>query len=44
VWLLYGDHEGGQRMISQFGMTPRGDDGWIVSVARHRYVDREGPR
>jgi hypothetical protein len=44
VWLLYGDHEGGQRMISQFGMTPRGDDGWIVSAARHWYVDRAGPR
>jgi hypothetical protein len=44
VWLLYGDHEGGQRMISQFGMTPRGDEGWIVSVARHWYIDQAGPR
>jgi hypothetical protein len=44
VWLLYGDHEGGQRMISQFGMSPRGDEGWIAAVARHWYIDRQAPR
>ncbi len=43
VWLLYGDYEGGQRVISQFGMTPRGD-GWTVAVARHSYVDGSAPR
>jgi hypothetical protein len=42
--LLYGDHEGGQRMISRFGMTPRDDGGWIVSVARHWYIDHPAPR
>jgi hypothetical protein len=27
VDLLYGDFEGGQRMVSRFVMTPRTDDG-----------------
>lgn len=44
VWLLYGDYEGGQRVISQFAMNPRGEDGWMVIVARHRYVDGSAPR
>jgi len=44
VWLLYGDYEGGQRVISQFGLNPRGEDGWMVIVARHRYVDGSAPR
>jgi hypothetical protein len=44
VDLLYGDHEGGQRMISRFGMTPRDDGGWIGSGVRHWYIDRPAPR
>jgi len=44
VDLLYGDHEGGQRMISRFGMTPRDDGGWIAAVVRHWYIDRPAPR
>jgi hypothetical protein len=44
VDVLYGDHEGGQRMISRFGMTHRDDGDWIVSVARHWYIDRPAPR
>jgi hypothetical protein len=44
VDLLYGDHQGGQRMISRFGMTPRDDGGWIAAVVRHWYIDRPAPR
>jgi hypothetical protein len=42
--LLYGDHEGGQRMVTRFTLLPRGDDGWIASAARHWNVDRADPR
>jgi hypothetical protein len=45
VDLLYGDHEGGQRVISRFLVWPRGDDdGWIAAVGRHWNVDRADPR
>jgi hypothetical protein len=27
--LLYGDHEGGQRVITRFSLMPRADDGWV---------------
>jgi hypothetical protein len=44
--VLYGDHEGGQRTITRFGMTPReGEDTtWIVAAARHWNIDRGDPR
>lgn len=45
--VLYGDFEGGQRMISRFMLTPReGEDGitWLASVGRHWNVDRPEPR
>jgi hypothetical protein len=42
--VLYGDHEGGQRVITRFAMTARGDDGWIVNAARHWNLDRADPR
>lgn len=42
--LLYGDFEGGQRMISRFGISPRHDDGWITAVSRHWNIDRDDPR
>ncbi len=43
--LLYGDNEGGQRVISRFSMMPRRDDGsWIVAAGRHWNVDRDDPR
>ena len=42
--VLYGDHEGGQRVVSRFSMTPRGDEGWLVSAARHWNIDRPDPR
>ena len=47
VDILYGDFEGGQRVISRFMLTPReGDDGtrWYAAVGRHWNVDRPEPR
>lgn len=47
VDILYGDFEGGQRMISRFMLSPREtDDGvhWFASVGRHWSVDRPEPR
>ncbi|MGH3319377.1 MAG: VOC family protein [Streptosporangiaceae bacterium] len=42
--LLYGDHEGGQRVISRFALLPRDDGGWIAAAFRHWNVDRADPR
>ena len=51
--LLYGDHEGGQRAITRFVMTCRGQseeaDGrlrsqWFCSSVRHWNLDRQDPR
>jgi hypothetical protein len=43
--VLYSDHEGGQRVITRFSMSPREDgEGWIVSAARHWNIDRADPR
>ena len=45
--VLYGDHEGGQRTITRFGMIPRRDGDvtrWFPSVARHWNLDRPDPR
>jgi hypothetical protein len=47
VDILYGDFEGGQRMISRFMLTPHEDDEgtrWFASVGRHWNVDRPDPR
>jgi hypothetical protein len=44
VDLLYGDHEGGQRTISRFGLLPRQESGYIASLARHWNIDRGDPR
>lgn len=47
VELLYGDHEGGQRTISRFGMIPyRNDEGvlWYPTVSLHWNLDRPDPR
>jgi hypothetical protein len=44
VDLLYGDFEGGQRVISRFTIIPAHDDGWIVSASRHWNLDRSEPR
>jgi len=44
--LLYGDYEGGQRVISRFALMPTSgeSDGWLVSVGRHWNLDRPEPR
>ncbi len=44
VYLLYGDHEGGQRTITRFGLLPRDDGGWMAVAARHWNIDRDDPR
>ena len=42
--VLYGDHEGGQRVITRFSIIPRGDQDWLLSAGRHWNVDRPDPR
>ncbi len=47
VELLYGDHEGGQRTITRFGMIPHQTDEtveWYPNVALHWNLDRPDPR
>jgi hypothetical protein len=47
VDILYGDFEGGQRMISRFMLSPHEIDGevrWYAAVGRHWSVDRPEPR
>jgi hypothetical protein len=45
--VLYGDHEGGQRTITRWGLIPRQTDNgikWFPNVARHWNLDRPDPR
>lgn len=45
VFVLYSDHEGGQRTITLFSLTPTHDDSaWLTSVIRHWNLDRADPR
>jgi hypothetical protein len=44
VDVLYGDHEGGQRTITRFGVLPYGEETWFASAARYWNVDRDDPR
>jgi hypothetical protein len=47
VDILYGDFEGGQRMISRFMLTPHETENgvrWYAAVGRHWSVDRPEPR
>jgi hypothetical protein len=45
VDILYGDFEGGQRVVSRFVLLPRADgDGWLAAIARHWNIDRVEPR
>jgi hypothetical protein len=47
VDVLYGDFEGGQRMISRFMLTPKETEervSWYAAVGRHWSVDRPEPR
>jgi hypothetical protein len=42
--LLYGDHEGGQRMISRFALAATPNGSWLAVVGRHWNLDRPNPR
>jgi hypothetical protein len=42
--VLYGDHQGRQRIVTRFSLLPRGDGSWLTTVARHWNVDRPDPR
>lgn len=42
--ILYGDHLGGQRVVSRFSLIPRSDGGWFATVARHWNLDQPDPR
>jgi hypothetical protein len=42
--ILYGDHQGGQRVVSRFSLLPRSDGGWLATVSRHWNVDQPDPR
>jgi hypothetical protein len=44
VDILYGDHDGGQRTITRFSLTPIGDGTWLSGVSRHWNLDRSDPR
>jgi hypothetical protein len=42
--ILYGDYEGGQRVIARFGVGPDDDGVHRAEVVRYWNVDREDPR
>jgi hypothetical protein len=42
--VLYGDHEGGQRVITRFALLQREDGTRIAAAGRHWNVDRPDPR
>jgi hypothetical protein len=42
--LLYGDQEGGQRVITRFVLRSGREETWISSAIRHWNVDRPNPR
>jgi hypothetical protein len=44
VDILYGDHEGGQRTITRFGLLPHSDGVWLAAAGRYWNVDRDDPR
>jgi hypothetical protein len=44
IHVLYGDVEGGQRVISRFTLLPVRESAWLASVARHWNLDRPDPR
>jgi len=56
VELLYGDHEGGQRVVSRFTVFPVGNPDqsldpahpqelrWLATASRHWNIDRPDPR
>jgi len=44
VDLMYGDVEGGQRMISRFSFVAAHDEAWLPAVSHHWNLDGPDPR
>jgi hypothetical protein len=44
VDVLYGDYEGGQRVVTRFGCLREDDGTWLLAAGRHWQIDRENPR
>ncbi|MCU1450464.1 MAG: hypothetical protein JWP02_2634 [Acidimicrobiales bacterium] len=44
IEVLYGDQEGGQRVISRFLIVPAGESDWYTQTGRHWNMDRPDPR
>lgn len=44
VDVLYGDMQGGQRVLSRFSLLPIESGGYLVALARHWNIDRPDPR
>jgi hypothetical protein len=42
--ILYGDHEGGQRVVTRFSLVPFRDGAWLPGVTRHWRLDGVNPR
>ncbi|MEA3055517.1 MAG: hypothetical protein QOD30_949 [Actinomycetota bacterium] len=42
--VLYADHEGGQRTITRWGLTPHESGVWLPTVTAHWNLDRDDPR
>ena len=42
--IIYGDLEGGQRVITRYALTPRDDGNWLATAGRHWNVDGPDPR
>jgi len=43
VDVLYGDYEGGQRVVSRYGVRKEGE-AWQLTAVRHWQIDRASPR
>jgi hypothetical protein len=42
--VLYGDYEGGQRVVTRFGSQRQEDGTWSLAAGHHWQIDRENPR
>jgi hypothetical protein len=44
VEILYGDYQGGQRVVSRFALIPQDEGGWLAEIARHWNIDQAASR
>jgi hypothetical protein len=44
IEVLYGDYEGGQRVVSRYGILREEDGAWHTSTGLHHQIDRADPR